>query len=91
MTGVQTCALPIYPLFDRFRDIVVSGDERLAKPDPAIYTLAAARFGRPAGTMLFVDDSRANVESARASGWHGHHFIDAAGLRADLTERGLLR
>ena len=82
---------PSYPLFDRFRDIVVSGDEQLAKPDPAIYALAAARFGRPAGTMLFVDDSLANVESARACGWHGHHFIDAAGLRADLTERGLLR
>ena len=82
---------PSYPLFDRFHDIVVSGDERLAKPDPAIYALALARFGRPAGTMLFVDDSRANVESARECGWHGHHFIDAAGLRADLTERGLLR
>ena len=82
---------PSYPLVDRFRDIVVSGDERLAKPDPAIYALAAARFGRPAGTMLFVDDSLPNVESARECGWHGHHFIDAAGLRADLTERGLLR
>ena len=82
---------PSYPLFDRFRDIVVSGDEQLAKPDPAIYALAAARFGRPAGTMLFVDDSLPNIASARACGWHGHHFIDAAGLRTDLTERGLLR
>ena len=81
---------PSYPLFDRFRDIVVSGDERLAKPDPAIYTLAAARFGLPASAMLFVDDSLPNVVSARECGWHGHHFIDAAGLRADLTVRGLL-
>ncbi len=81
---------PTYPLLDRFRDIVVSGDEQLAKPDPAIYALAQARFGRAAGTMLFVDDSLPNVESARACGWQAHHFNDAAGLRADLTERGLL-
>ena len=32
-------------LFDRFRDIVVSGDEKLIKPDPAIYRLALKRFG----------------------------------------------
>ena len=81
---------PSYPLFDRFRDIVVSGDEQLAKPDPAIYALAAARFGRPAGTMLFVDDSLPNVVSARECGWQAHHFIDADKLRAELVARGLL-
>lgn len=78
-----------YPLFDRFIDIVVSGDEQLAKPDPAIYALAEARFGLPASAMLFVDDSLPNIVSARQRGWHGHHFIDAARLRADLTARGL--
>ena len=81
---------PTYPLFDRFRDIVVSGDELLAKPDPAIYALAQARFGRPAPTMLFVDDSLPNVVSARDCGWEAHHFVDAETLRADLTQRGLL-
>ena len=80
----------LFRSFDRFRDIVVSGDERLAKPDPAIYALAAARFGRAPATMLFIDDSLANVESARKCGWHGHHFIDAETLRDDLAERGLL-
>src|SRR5690606_1659987 len=32
-------------LFDRFRGIVVSGDEKIVKPDPAIYRLALTRFG----------------------------------------------
>ena len=32
-------------IFDRFRDIVVSGEERIAKPDPAIFSLSAKRFG----------------------------------------------
>ncbi len=81
---------PTWPLFDLFRDIVVSGDEKLAKPDPAIYALAAARFGHAPPAMLFVDDSLPNVESARASGWHAHHFTAADSLRAELVERGLL-
>ena len=81
---------PTNALFDLFEDIVVSGDEQLAKPDPAIYALAEKRFGRAGSTMLFIDDSLPNVTSARASGWHAHHFVNAAGLRADLTERGLL-
>ena len=81
---------PTAPIFDLFRDIVVSGEERLVKPDPAIYALAARRFGHAPGAMLFIDDNAANVESARACGWHAHHFHDAGILRAELVERGLL-
>lgn len=81
---------PTQRLFDHFREIVVSGIERLAKPDPAIYFLAERRFGHPASTMLFIDDNLANVEAARACGWQAHHFVDAAGLEADLSARGLI-
>ena len=90
--GADTWAgfVPTWPLRHHFIDIVVSGDEKLAKPDPAIYALAEARFGRAADTMLFVDDSLPNVESARENGWHAHHFVNAETLRAHLVERGLL-
>lgn len=77
-------------LFAPFRDIIVSGDEKLMKPDPAIYQLALHRFGLAAGEGLFVDDRLENVQAAEANGFAGHHFIDAATLRADLTGRGLL-
>jgi 2-haloacid dehalogenase len=80
----------IQPIFDRFRDIVVSGDEKLVKPDPAIYALAAARFGRAPAEMLFIDDSEANIASAIACGWQGHHFTDAGRLADDLRARGLI-
>lgn len=78
------------PVFARFRDIVVSGDEKLAKPDPAIYALAEQRFGHAAGQMLFIDDNRDNIESARACGWEAHHFVDAPTLALDLRQRGLI-
>lgn len=81
---------PTQPVFDRFRAIVVSGKERLAKPDPAIFALAAERFGHAPQAMLFIDDNRANIASAHACGWQVHHFTDAPTLRADLDRRGLL-
>ena len=81
---------PTAPVFDLFRDVVVSGCERLVKPDPAIFDLAARRFGHRPEAMLFVDDVLANVDGARACGWQVHHFRAAAGLEAELVARGLL-
>jgi 2-haloacid dehalogenase len=81
---------PTQPVFTRFRDIVVSGAEKIAKPDPAIYRLAEQRFGFPGSAMLFVDDNRDNIEAARACGWQAHHFADAETLALDLRRRGLI-
>lgn len=81
---------PTQPVFDLFRKIVVSGKERLVKPDAAIFALAAERFGHEPESMLFIDDNRANIDAARSYGWQVHHFTDAALLRADLEQRGLL-
>jgi haloacid dehalogenase superfamily, subfamily IA, variant 3 with third motif having DD or ED len=78
------------PLFDLFTDIVVSGDEKLAKPDPRIFHLAAQRFSYTPSAMLFIDDSAANIHSAKALGWQVHHFSDAGRLRADLIARELI-
>ncbi len=71
-------------IFDRFRDIVVSGVERLVKPDAAIYALALERFGLQPYEALFVDDRADNVAAAQANGFVGHHFVDAATLRLAL-------
>lgn len=81
---------PEWPVFERFGDIVVSGVEKIAKPDPAIFALAARRFGHAPGAMLFIDDNAANIASAQACGWQAHHFRDAEGLAEDLRERGLI-
>ena len=78
-------------VFDRFRDIVVSGDERLVKPDAAIYHLALDRFGLVPGEAFFIDDNAANIAGARDVGIHTHLFRDAATVRAALVAHGLLR
>ncbi len=81
---------PTAPVLDHFRDIVVSGRERLAKPDPAIFHLAAERFGHAPARMLFIDDNAANIVAAQRLGWQGHHFSDAPALERDLRARALI-
>ena len=76
--------------FSRFRDIVVSGEEKLLKPDPAIYFRALDRFGLKPAEALFIDDREINVEGARAVGMHAHLFVDADDLRLRLKAEGLL-
>jgi len=81
---------PTRPVFDRFRDIVVSGTEKLIKPDPAIYNLAIERFGIDPAGAFFIDDVAANVAGAESVGIAGHQFVDAATLERELVARGYL-
>lgn len=76
--------------FSRFADIVVSGEVKLLKPDPAIYYLALHRFGLKPDEALFIDDRQINVDGAAAVGMRTHLFTDAAGLRDRLAAEGLL-
>lgn len=91
--GADTWAMfrPAFPVLDPMIEIVVSGVECLTKPDPAIFHLAAQRFGHAPERMLFIDDNAANIASARALGWQVHHFTRGAeALAADLGALGLI-
>lgn len=79
-----------YPVLRRFDGAVVSGDEGIVKPDPAIFRLALTRFGLDPATTLFVDDSAVNVEAAADLGFRVHHFVDAPGLEQELVALGVL-
>ena len=81
---------PVQPIFELFADIVVSGEERCAKPEPGIYAIAERRYGLPAERLFFTDDNPANVAAAAARGWRAHLFTDAAALEAELVAAGLL-
>lgn len=79
-----------FDFLDLFRDIVVSGDVGLVKPDQAIFHLFASRNGLALGDCLFIDDSPRNVAAARAAGMRVHHFTGAVPLRQALQAEGLL-
>ena len=73
-----------------FRDVVVSADERLVKPDPRIYQVLLDRNGLDPSACIFIDDSEANVEAARQVGMTAHHFTNADTLRCDLARLGII-
>ena len=53
---------------------IISGIERLVKPDRAIYDLAAERLGLTPHDLLFLDDTESNVAAARRWGWRSLVF-----------------
>lgn len=71
------------------RGITVSGLIGLIKPDREIYDYHVNTFGLDPAATLFIDDSAANVEGAKAAGWQAVHFTGAARLRADLASLGI--
>jgi putative hydrolase of the HAD superfamily len=71
-------------LFAHFDGGVFSGRVQRVKPEPAIYALAAGRFGAAPDELVFLDDHEPNVVAARAAGWQGVHFRDAAQAEAAL-------
>lgn len=84
-------ALETYPrLATLFEDIVVSGVEKLLKPDPEIYLTLTGRNGIAPSDCLFIDDSEANIRGAQAIGMDAIHFTDAPALSAALHERGIM-
>ena len=73
-----------------FDGVLVSGEERLVKPDPAIFELLAERFGLDPRETFYVDDSEVNVAAARELGFDAVSFTGPQRLRRDLAARRLL-
>lgn len=78
-----------FPFLGLLEDVVVSGTEGVAKPDPAVFVIVRQRTGVPLERLVFVDDRPDNVAAAAAAGMDALVFTDAGRLRADLRERGL--
>lgn len=78
-----------FPFLAWPRGVTVSGEKRQIKPDREIYDTHVQAFDLDPAASLFIDDSLANVEGARAAGWQAVHFKDADTLRRDLKALGL--
>jgi len=78
-----------FPFLKESRGVTVSGDIRMLKPDREIYDHHVASFNLDPAATLFIDDSPANVEGAKAAGWQAVHFAGAPKLANDLKSLGL--
>ena len=81
---------PKYAFFDLFEIIMVSGEVKLAKPDPRIYTLFLERIDRRAVECLYIDDSNTNIIIADQLGFNTIHYSSPEQLKMELIDRGLL-
>ena len=79
-----------YHFLEWFDGIVVSGDLKIAKPDPRIFRHLVDHYGLEPSATVFIDDSAANVSAAAALGLTALRFEGAATLRRDLAALGLL-
>ena len=73
-----------------FEGIVVSGEERMVKPDPRIYRRLFERYALDPARTIYIDDARRNVDAAAALGMRAWWFRDPAGLRGWLAAQGLV-
>jgi 2-haloacid dehalogenase len=73
-----------FPFLTWFRDVVVSGEERMLKPDPDIYHVLLRRNGLAPETCVFIDDSAANVAAAAALGMRAVRFTSPEALRREI-------
>jgi 2-haloacid dehalogenase len=82
-------ALRRFEFLALFEDILVSGQEGVAKPDPKIFDILRERIGHTLVGCIFIDDSPANIEAAGEAGLDAILFTDTGHLRQDLLVRGL--
>lgn len=74
-----------YPVFGLLDGIVISGEEKVVKPDERIYNILLERFGLKAEESLFVDDNPANIATASKLGFKTILFESADALRRELV------
>jgi 2-haloacid dehalogenase len=83
-------ARQIYHFFDWFDDIILSGDVRLNKPDPAIFNLLLNKIRLSPSECLLIDDSQANIDSAKNLGFVTIHFTSPENLQTELQRLKIL-
>jgi len=83
-------ALEQYGFLQLFEGILVSGVEKMKKPDPKIYELILDRYQVLAPRSVFIDDSQRNIKGAEALGINGIHFQSSEQLKTDLADLGIL-
>ncbi|WP_406323964.1 HAD-IA family hydrolase [Streptomyces sp. NBC_01637] len=84
----QEALMGLYPtMFDGFGHLLFSYRLGHRKPDPAAFDAAAKQLGACPGDILFIDDSAANTDAARAAGWTALRFRSRETLEQTLHSR----
>ena len=83
-------AREMYSLFEWFEGSVISGEERLKKPDERIYRVLLERYGLKSAESLFIDDRLDNVQAAEGLGFQTIHLAEGKNLETEFRLLGIL-
>lgn len=83
-------ALQRYEFLHWFDGRLVSGEEKLAKPDPAIFRLLLSRYALDPASTLYIDDNARNVAAAAKEGLQAVQFKNPEQLREVMTSLSLI-
>jgi 2-haloacid dehalogenase len=79
-----------YSFFKLFDGIVISGEEKLIKPDKKIFELMLERYHLEANHSLFIDDNKNNIQAAKEMGFATIHVQEKTDLNSELRTLGLM-
>ena len=79
-----------YDFLTWFNGIIMSGEEKLVKPDPMIYSRLLERYQLTASNCVFIDDNAANISKAADLGFETILFTGPENLRRALESRAVL-
>lgn len=85
-----TIAYERFSFFKEFNGIVVSGEEKMIKPDKRLYHLLLDRYNLNAGNTIFIDDNINNIKAAEELGMIAIHFKNPDQLQAKLLSIGAI-
>jgi 2-haloacid dehalogenase len=80
----------MFPFLEWFEGIVVSGFERVKKPDPEIWRRLIERYGLDPTRTVYIDDVQRNTDVAAELGFRAIRFEDPGQLRARLVDLKVL-
>jgi 2-haloacid dehalogenase len=83
-------ARKLFPFLSLFEGIVVSGDEKLIKPDHKLYHILFDRYNINPTESVFIDDSYPNVMAAKELGMTALHFHHPEKLVGELSALGII-
>ena len=83
-------ALKKFDFLNWFDGIVVSGVEKMRKPDPRFFRVLFDRYTVEPGRSVFIDDNEKNIHAGRELGLNVIRFVSPEQLRADLTKLGIV-
>ena len=83
-------AVKNYDFFSIFKGkIVVSGTEKLIKPNPEIWHVLLNRYQIKAEESVFIDDNFKNIEVAKSLGFICIHIKEDTDLEKELRDLGI--